>query len=355
MTRTLRLHLAGIALAAAALAVVPAGAGAATSFGANLNRPANAAFDCSTVPAFGFSTGVDTCTWWSTGTVSGNVSESLVVPSGGGVVTRVRVKVGPITGPMQVLAIRSIRNPNSLAFPGCCFYVGESHVFTPAANGVTAVDVNIPVRNEIDRATGLANYDTLALSVLEPGVPLPVHETGDFSMGPSSGALYPHMQTGQERADVAGLTGYQLLINADLEPAPAPGPALAPPVAPPTIPEVVVVGNPVALRVPTGRLHRAAVEVSLVCRLTTVCDGVLRLHDRRTPAARAAKTGGARTYASVRFSIAAGKSDTVRARLSKLGKRVLGRRRNRGRKLWATATLGSGASKQVVNLPLKLR
>ena len=337
----------GAALAALALGAPPAGA---VTFGADLSQPANATFDCTVVPPFNFSTGVNDCTWWTTSTVSGNVSQSLTVPSGGGVVKRVRVKVGPVTGPMQIVALRSIRNPASLAHPGCCFYVGESAVFTPAANGITAIDVNIPVKNEIDRATGLANYDTLGVSVLEPGVPIPAYASGDFNMGASSGALFPRMQTGQERADVAGLTGYQVLLSADLDP-PAAAPA-TPIAAPPpvTVPAVPVVGNPVALAARRALARDSAADVPLLCRLTTACQGLLELQHRRGAAAAARRTV---RYGSARFRVAAGKRGRVRVRLSRPARRLLAKR---GRlRVWAKFTLGTGAARQVTGSALELR
>src|SRR5688572_31078488 len=100
---------------AVALTLMTALVGAApahsVTFGADLSQVPNADFDCTVVPPFNFSTGVDTCTWWTTSTVAGSASQSLVVPSGGGVVKRVRVRVGPVTGPMQVVTLRSIRHP----------------------------------------------------------------------------------------------------------------------------------------------------------------------------------------------------------------------------------------------------
>ena len=117
--------------------------------------------------------GVDfaSCTWWSAGSLTAGVGDALV-PRGGGVLRRVRVKVGPVTGPMQVLVLRQRRHPLA-ATAACCFYVASTPVFTPAPNAVTELTTDIPVVNAYDSASGLENFDLIALSSLDRGVPVP--------------------------------------------------------------------------------------------------------------------------------------------------------------------------------------
>ena len=100
----------------AVLLVAASSAQALTTFGADLNRPANYGFDCGVGPGAGpfgekvlYPTNVQTCTWFATGRNFGQL-ENLNVPSGVGTITNVRVKVGPITGPMQVVVLRSVRS-----------------------------------------------------------------------------------------------------------------------------------------------------------------------------------------------------------------------------------------------------
>ena len=117
--------------------------------------------------------GVDfaSCTWWSAGSLTAGVGDALV-PRGGGVLRRVRVKVGPVTGPMQVLVLRQRRHPLA-GTAACCFYVASTPVFTPAPNAITELTTDIPVVNAYDSASGLENFDLIALSSLDRGVPVP--------------------------------------------------------------------------------------------------------------------------------------------------------------------------------------
>src|SRR5580765_8241600 len=122
------------------LLLAPAGASAVV-FGANLNRPANATFDCRGYPVGGPAyffqpTNANTCTWIGAGTTSFDLTETFGVPAAG-VVNAVRVKVGPVTGPMQVTVLRSYRPTGVGTGFQCCFHAGETAVFTPAPNAVT--------------------------------------------------------------------------------------------------------------------------------------------------------------------------------------------------------------------------
>ena len=64
------------------------------------------------------------------------------------------------------------------------------------------------------------DFDILALSVLAPGVPIPVHDTGNYQdiSGPTSGIYFPAIAPGQTRADSFGTVGFQLLLQADWVP-----------------------------------------------------------------------------------------------------------------------------------------
>jgi hypothetical protein len=175
-----------LGLALAALAAAPAHA---IRIGADLNRPANVGYGCETLPttnAFGgrffLGTGFGTCTYLGTGSIN-NQSETAGARGASGVLTRVLVKTGPVVGPMQATILRSTRS-TSVGF-ACCFWAGQSQVFTPAPNSVTAVPVRLPMRLDFDDQFG-ETVDYLALTVLAPGVPIPGHDEGvpgDVSRG----------------------------------------------------------------------------------------------------------------------------------------------------------------------------
>src|SRR4029078_12737695 len=96
----------------------------------------------------------ESCAWESVNLTTG---ESPFPPAGQGKVSRVRVRVGGSTGPMQVVVLRGLRNANTIRsqpgndyyFPGsagysCCKAVALSQVFVPAPGTVTTVAVNLP-------------------------------------------------------------------------------------------------------------------------------------------------------------------------------------------------------------------
>jgi hypothetical protein len=255
------------------------------------------------------------------------------VPYGGGTIVRARVRVGPVTGPMQFVVMRSLRHPQSLADPACCFPVGASEVFTPAPNAVTTVPMNVPVRNDTDPASGINNYDHIAISVLAPGVPIPAFYTGDQSLNaPTGGGFYPAYQPGTERTTgMFGVVGFQTLINADLEPS---TPGTGTPTGPTDTSGLIA---PVGLgRV--ARVRNGQAFVPLTCDSPQSCAGLLRLLG---PAAgTGAGTAGASatkgrqrravSYGQARFKVPPGKDAKVRVRLTGVAKRQL-RKRDRVR------------------------
>jgi hypothetical protein len=111
-----------------------------------------------------------------------------LTPPGTGTVTQVQVAVGPVTGPMQVVVMRALYE--NTVTPGrpndaCCFPVAASQPFTPAANTITTVPVNLPVREDAtpppEDITTIADFDTLGLAVLETGAPIPLYASGNAS------------------------------------------------------------------------------------------------------------------------------------------------------------------------------
>lgn len=231
MARMRRTHALTAALAATAAAAL-APAASAIPFGADLNRPANNTFGCETsgfIPAPGnpsqlilLPSGQTSCTWTSNGRL-GDFAGTLAVPRTG-TVTQVQIKTGPVVGPMQVVSFSTLNtfpiNPNRP--PACCQIKGRSRVFTPRPNGITTINVNLPVVTERTPPVGnIIRADGIGLSVLAPNVPVPAHNTGNFDAlrgAPVGGVWYPAVQPGQELLSPAGLIGFQVLMRAELTP-----------------------------------------------------------------------------------------------------------------------------------------
>src|SRR3954470_9189831 len=193
------------------------------TIGADLSRPLAGGFDCTVAPTpIGLQpTGAQSCTWSSIGPLE-SPQEGLLVPNGTGLITDVRVKVGPVTGPMRVEVLEAYRGRTT----GCCTAIRASQIFTPAANTVTAVRMNPPLQVSADPIgdpnTLTIVYDVLGLSVLAPGVPVPLTNAG------SSFGFFPAVPPGAPVLG-AGEPGWMVLMNADWQPLSAdPTPQVAP-------------------------------------------------------------------------------------------------------------------------------
>lgn len=198
-------------LMAAAVLAAPASASAVT-FGADLNRVPNSSATCLDLQLIVIA---NTCTVES---VNASTGESGFPPRGTGRVTQVRVRVGPVTGPMQIVVEEASRqdNPFEAGKPNyaCCTVVDASPVFTPAANSVTT----IPVDFTLTQATtpdenGLYLDQHLALSVLDPNVPIPASIDNNASVG----AWFPAWgNTGEQRVGPNGTSlPAQVLFDAE--------------------------------------------------------------------------------------------------------------------------------------------
>lgn len=330
-------RLLGLALVVLGIAAAPAPA-QAVSFGADLSLPANGGRTCSQGffpdPFMARVVGVDhrSCTWWSAGSLTPGAGDALV-PRGGGILRRVRVKLGPVTGRMQVLVLRQRRQPN-VGTAACCFYVASTPVFTPAPNEITELATNIPVRNDYDPASGLENFDLLAVSSLDPNVPVPSWLGGSGYSGGSIGGVFPHWEPGvEQRPDYGIVTSGQVLVAGDLVS------ASDPPPPPPPRHARVILGKDRTLH--TRRAGRV-VRVPLRCTNALPCDGVVRLEGRgsRAAASRKVNYGHASFFldpgevkrVTVKLTAAAQSRIRARAKLSAYANvTVHGRRVARGR------------------------
>lgn len=202
-------------MAAAAISLAVPAQSSAVSFGTDLGRAPDNNVACnSTAWTNGFPNPFTTCSINSQDLSTG---ENAFPPAGTGVVTAVRVRVGPITGPMQIVVEQALRqdNPGDPGHPtyACCQAINASQVFTPNANAITQIPVNLPVRQDLapDPRTGIYTDQHLSLSVLAPNVPIPAARDPNAVYG----AWFPAWRIGDERAGVYGGQGAVILFNAD--------------------------------------------------------------------------------------------------------------------------------------------
>ena len=352
------LVLAGVAALVLVLGVAPAGA---VTFGANLARTPDNAATCVNLQLIVNS---PTCTVESTNLATG---ESGFPPAGDGIVTNVRLRVGPRTGPMQIVLEQALRQPNPFE-PGkpnyaCCTLIDASPVFTPTANAVTTVPVNFRVlQSTTPDENGYYVDQHLALSVLDPTVPIPASlnpsafvgawfpawsQIGELKVGPSGSPLQADVLMSAEWQRVSRSTGGS---TGGGTPTPLP-----------TVP-----GSPLQLPQAIRPVRNDRAFIPLLCGRDTACVGRLLLQSRQggaaarlatvaarkkkgqrsTPTASRARAGDL-TYASVKFRVPAGKSKTIRAKLGKAGKRLL--RKHKRAKVWLNvrmsgASVGTGAA-----------
>jgi hypothetical protein len=290
-------------------AVTPAGAYAfgPVTFGASLAQAPDVSFDCSVIPyASPIRSPGTSCTW---GTplfdVSNASSGGLDVP-GSGNVYQVKLRVGASTGPMQLVVLRTLFDPNDLSSNQCCVDVAQSSVFTPVANGITTLNVALPVGEgqESDNGATVDFLDQVGLSILEDGIAIPaIDETSleATEQQPVVNFNAPAMTLGESQ--LAGdPDGYELDMQATWYPT---GQSPATVVLPAQTDAVT--GNSALVRVDCDNAP---------------CNGTVTVTGPPV-ATRGAATASASklvTYASGTFKLAAGASSKVPAKLTSSGR-----------------------------------
>lgn len=203
---------------ALALSGLAASSASAVTFGANLgSRLPNNQVACNDRGWF-FFTQFPSCSFNSTNLSTG---ENAFPPTGRGIITKVRVRVGPVTGPMQIVVEEALRYNNPVE-PGkptyaCCKAINASPIFTPTANQITEIPVSLPIRQDLSPdPTGVFVDQHLSLSVLAPNVPIPanIDPNGFF------GGWFPAWTVGEQRTGVYGGQGAVVLFNADWQACP---------------------------------------------------------------------------------------------------------------------------------------
>ena len=275
-------------------------------FGASLSQAPDVSFDCSVIPyATPIRSQGTSCTW---GTplfdVSNTSAGGLDVP-GNGNVYQVRLRVGASTGPMQLVVLRTLFDPNDLSNNECCVDVAQSSVFTPVANGITTLNVDLPVGEgqESDNGATVDFLDQIGLSILEDGVAIPAIDQTSLEateQQPVVNFNAPALTLGASQ--LAGdPDGYELDMQATWYPT-GQSPAT-----------VVLPSGPFTV---SGGNARVRVDCD-----DAPCDGTVTVTGAPV-ATNAAVAGAARsvTYASGAFNLAAGASSEVAAKLTSEGR-----------------------------------
>jgi len=339
------------------LLCVPATASAVT-FGADLNQPANNPITCADgwpnqlYPYGGYpfyDPGNSSCMWTGSG-----VAQTLYAPSSG-TVTAVRVKVGPVSGQMQIAVVRTLyKNTFQPGKPeiACCVIERYGPAFTPQPNATTTVPTSLPMVEEATPAptdtTTIAAGDLLALEVLEPNVPVPAYTATagaseaaipDFAWFPApsqAGVPAPSPNVVSYNGD---FSGYQVLMNAEMgaganpNPNPNPTPNPLPPVLQRVLPTLAF--PKLTLPVRSGR-----VTLPLRCSNAN-CVGNVLLQSAEQPGARIASAkhkSKSVTYGSGAVNVPAGATGKVTIKLNAAGKHAT---RHKSLKAWANFTFGS--------------
>ncbi len=266
-------------------------------------------------------------------------ANSLTAP-GTGTVTNVRVKIGSTTGPMRVNVIRFLfRQTGNPAQPMSAgpFLEAYGPQFTPQANAITTVPVNLPVQvaatpPPTDLQT-IQVIDALALEVLAPNVPIPVYKGGTALAYPvCPGPTGQGIPAPSPNALTSYTTfGYGVLMNADFTAAGGGGGGGA------------GGGVPViALPKTSIPVRKGAATIPLCCSGAD-CAGLVTLLRASGAAARSAAKKPV-SYGSARFSVKAGATAKVRVKLNRVGRALLRKRKRAAVTARVTFTSGGGTA-----------
>jgi hypothetical protein len=338
---------ASLAIVTAALFGAPGLATAAqtapTTFGADLTtRQPQSQATCETVYE------EPTCTLSTNADQLGGTGESFLVPQGPdahgtGTITAFHVKVGAVTGPMQILLLQALRQqqqPGMPAMPAaCCSVVNATSFFTPAANETTTIPVSWPT--EADSVPNPDNdvfaFDVMALSVSQ-GVPLPAalqRNASDSFWAPACVGTI-----GNECDYAGGAAEYVVTMSADW----VPNPGTTNPTGNPPNPNPPAAGPPSLLAATaSGKLKGSTVPVPLSCS-TAECIGAIQLQNFEANGATAARKHRAKhvTYGKASFTIGAGASKTIKVKLNHAGRKLV--KHHRHVRMWLNITVKGGAT-----------
>lgn len=348
------------AVALSSLAILAASAGpaaaATVTFGADLGQvPAN------NTPGTACKDG----TWWNAlllglpllgNIVPANAQGSCQFSSGGintsgsfglaapatGTVTAARVKVGNITGPMRINVIRTLfQQTGNAASPSVTtpFMQAYGPTFTPQANAITTVPLNLPVRAQatpdVNDTGTVAGTDWLALEVLSPDVPVPLALSSGAAAfffaafpGPTAGGVPAPSPNALPNY---GALGLQVTMSADLTTSETTGSTTG--------------AAAVGLGRSTASVASGRALLDLVCQRD--CAGSVTLG----PAGAGGRAAKSTTYGRAAFSGTAGRQFRVRVKLNAKGRALV--RRKRKAKVRAVVALKGAAMATKLTVTLK--
>jgi hypothetical protein len=191
-------------------------------------------FDCTQLPsAFDIptQTGASACAWYSLWFSAQHSSHTDIgfAPPASGTVTELRIAAGPVTGPMRVVVERDyFRQTGDAAHPfvACCVRVGQTRDFTPATSAVSTIPVRLQMREDptppVEDTQTIANYDFLMLAVLEDGVPIPLHDTGQRGADVTAPTNFYYATATPSQSELeqpANTVGFVVTMNGEWQPA----------------------------------------------------------------------------------------------------------------------------------------
>jgi hypothetical protein len=177
--------LSRVALGTAAVLLTTSGAALAVTpnhevtIGPNLKTAPNVTFGCTYLPFYPFHVNTPSC-MWGTPLVPGTAEGGLSVP-GTGTIYRVRLRVGPSTGLMRLVVLRVLAPISNPKAAQCCVLVARTSTFTPAANSIKTLSVNLPVRQGALGSTAV--LDTLGLQVIGDNTAIPLIDETNLPIG----------------------------------------------------------------------------------------------------------------------------------------------------------------------------
>lgn len=137
----------------------------------------------------------------------------MIVP-GNGRINRVRIKVGPQTGPMRVTIAQALRREDA-GEAACCTGRRQSRVLRPRANRTTRFDVNLPVRSTFNSQSRYYAFDVMFLTMENANTPIPA-SLDDPNTGNCSGGWFPAIRPGQENfSGPFGVCGATIMLSAN--------------------------------------------------------------------------------------------------------------------------------------------
>jgi hypothetical protein len=307
------------------------------TIGASLSQAPNASFDCTVIPfeVSGPAPGGPSCTWGNPLVPGGS---GLDVP-GTGTIYRVKLRVGASTGPMQLVILRTLFDPHDIVNNVCCVAQARSSIFTPVINGITTLNVTLPV-GEDDSPTASVDYlDQVGLSILKDKVTIPlINHTGlPIQNQPVDTYNEPAMTLGesQKAADPAG---YVLDMQALWYP-PGQSPAT-----------VTLPAQPVKISGTNAAIPIGCTRAPCAGSVTIQSLPPARAAGDRAGAASAPKRV---TYASGRFSLTAGTTKSVPAQLTSAGRTLA--KKHTSKKVYVIATLTNLKPPKTFSRSLTLR